>query len=531
MNTYRRLLRVPARAGWASVLAFAIALPAVWMTTPGLAAAAANQTLTIPLLGEIGQPPDPDIYYAGEGENIIDNVYDTLVQYAHDTPTPTIIPDLATKWTVSSNGLNYTFALRRGVKFHDGTAFNCSAIAPSFARRATIDQGPAYMVADVKSVTCPNPYEAVITLKKAENDFLAGLASEYGPKMESPTALRLHAGKDHDQTWLNTHDAGTGPYTMVKASATTGYVLKYYPGYWGPKPYYTTIDLPVVSDISTQQLELESGKADVLLGGLPPRTVSSLRSNKKLAIYHLPTEQGTFLNVNPHAPGLGSVAVRKAVLDAIDPKTVNSVVYPGGAASPYDGVYPPHQVSAPQKTTYDPGLLSKAASALSGKTVTIAYQSGSPNDQTTSNLIQTELAAAGVHAQVISLTAAQFFATVGKVVKSPSIEVSDPWPDASNPYTWAHIAYDPSGGLSFFQCPDPTAEAALSRAVAIPTVAAARSAYVTAGEEYASTYCWEWLNSQNDTMVARAGLAGIPQSHSVMAPMTLFFRTLHASGD
>lgn len=528
------MIRRPSAVRWACLVSLTtLILPTLWMGGGAVAnaAAAASHTLTVPLLGEIGQPPDPDIYYGSEGEDIIDNTYDTLVQYAHDTTKPTIIGDLATNWKASPNGLVYTFTLHQGVKFHDGTAFNCAAIGPDFARRAAVDEGPAYMVTDVKSVKCPTPYKAVVTLKHAENDFLDGLASEYGPKMMSPKELRAHAGKDHDQTWMTTHEAGTGPYTMVKANATTGYVLKYFPGYWGPKPYYTTVDLPVVSDTSTQQLELESGKASVLLTGLPTRTIASLQSNKKLRVYQLPTEQGTFLNVNPHAPGLGSASVRKAVLDAVDPKTIDNVVYPDGAALSYNGVYPPHMgPTALQKTKLDPTLLGKAASALTGKTITIAYQEGTPNDQQVANLVQTELASGGVTAQVVAVSPGALFADVGKVVKTPSIAVSDPWPDASNPYTWAHIAYDPTGGLSYFQCPDPAAQAALSKAVAIPTIGAASGAYVRAAGDYASTYCWEWLNAQNDVMVAQAGLGGMAQSHSVMAPETLFFDTLTAKG-
>lgn len=498
-----------------------------------LSAAVSSHTLVVPLLGEIGQPIDPDIFYGSEGEDIIDNVYETLVRYATNTATPTIVPDLATAWAVSADGLTYTFTLRQGVRFHDGTSFTCAAIAPDFARRLAVGQGPAYMVAGVSKVACPSPYKAVITLKSAQNDFLATLASEYGPKMMSPTALTAHAGSDHAQAWMTTHDAGTGPYTVVKSNATTGYVLQYSPDYWGPKPYYTTIDLPIVSDISTQQLELETGKADVLLTGLPTRTIPSLRSNHALAVHELPTEAGTFINVNPHAPGLASSVTRKALLDAIDPAAVLSTVYPNGAAQPYNGVYPPHQLpngAAPQLTSYRPSLLAKYASALRGDTVTIAYQSGYANDGQSANLIQAELGAAGVHAVVVTLTASQFFASVGKVTSSPSIEISDPWPDASNPYTWAHIAYDPTGGLSYFQCSDPAAATALSRAVAIPSVAAATPAYVAAAKDYAAAYCWEWLNSQNDVIVTQAGLAGVAHAHSVMAPQTLFFAQLHPSG-
>ncbi len=533
MPTPHRLIPVTILVAAGLVLAGCGGTTASSALSPAAAhAAVASHTLVAPLYAEIGQPIDPDIYYGSEGEDIIDNAYDTLVRYAPNTSKPTIVADLASSWSVSSDGLSYTFQLRQGVKFHDGTTFDCSAIAPDFARRLAVNQGPAYMVADVASVTCPNPYQAVIALKQVENDFLDTLASEYGPKMISPTALAAHAGGDHDQTWLAANDAGTGPYTVTKADTTGGYALQYSPAYAGPEPYYTTIDLPIVSDISTQQLELESGKATVLLGGIPTRAVSSLRSNKALAVHQLPTEAGTFLDVNPHAPGLSSPTVRQAILDAINPTTLVQAVYSNGAATPYNGVYPPHQFAgdAQQKTAYQPQMLSKVSSQLKGQKIVIAYETGLPNAQQTANLIQAELASGGVQATVTAITAAQAFSSVGTVTSSPSIEVSAPWPDASNPFTWAHIAYDPTGGLSYFQCPDPQAATDLAKAVAIPNVADAQQAYVTAGEDYASTFCFEWLDSQKDVMVSQVGLAGVEEAHSVMAPQTLFFSALHPAG-
>ena len=68
------------------------------------------------------------------------------------------MPELATSWSVSKNGLAYTLQLRHGVTFHDGTPFTSAAIAPDFARRAAVNGGPAYMVSDVASVQTPNPY-------------------------------------------------------------------------------------------------------------------------------------------------------------------------------------------------------------------------------------------------------------------------------------------------------------------------------------------------------------------------------------
>lgn len=498
-------------------------------TTAAKTAVERSHTLHIAFLGEISQPPDPDIYYAGQGENIIDNVYQTLVQYKTDSAKPEIVPDLATSWKVSPDGLQYTFTLRKHVLFHDGTAFTCSAIEPDFQRRLAVDQGPAYMVQDVASVTCPSPYQAVITLKKPENDFLDLLASEYGPKMISPTALSEHAGSDHAEAWLASHDAGTGPYTMVKANPSTGYVLKYYPKYWGPKPYYTTIDISVVPSITTQELELEHGSLDVIEHSLPTRTIASFEHNASLRVYKMPTEQGEMFYLNPHAPGLSSPAVRKAIEDAVNKSAIVQTVYPDGAATVSHQIYPFGQLPSGlglEHTGYDPSLLRKLAHQLSGVTIDIAYQSGFPNQEELANVIQTELSADGLHVQVAPMPGSQIYGLAGKVTSTPSILVYDPWPDAANPYTWAHIAYEPSGGLSFVSCPSTTASAMLTQALRATSSATADELYSKAGEAFAALHCWDWMANKDDVMVAQRWLTGVRHAHSVMAPFTLQFAEL-----
>ena len=156
--------------------------------------------MNLSFLQDPGQPPDPDVYYAGEGLLLTRNMYQGLLQYKTGTAQRVLEPELATSWTVSKNGLVYTFDLRHGVLFHDGTPFTSAAIAPDFARRAAVDGGPAYQVGDVASVETPNPYQAVITLKTPNTAFLDYLASPYGPVMESPSALAAHKGSNNDQT-------------------------------------------------------------------------------------------------------------------------------------------------------------------------------------------------------------------------------------------------------------------------------------------------------------------------------------------
>ena len=93
------------------------------------------------------------------------------------------------------------------------------------------------------------------------------LAPRTGPKMVSPTAVKAHEAGDETgsngdwaQQWLKTHDAGTGPYTISEFVPGSHYTLTSYPACWGDKPYYTQVNVSIVPDISTQQVELQSGQ-------------------------------------------------------------------------------------------------------------------------------------------------------------------------------------------------------------------------------------------------------------------------------
>src|SRR6476660_2804151 len=82
-------------------------------------AAPTDKTLHLSFLQDPGQPPDPDIFYAGQGLLLTTNLYDGLLMYKPGTATPTLEPALATKWSENANHTVFTFTLRRGVKFHD----------------------------------------------------------------------------------------------------------------------------------------------------------------------------------------------------------------------------------------------------------------------------------------------------------------------------------------------------------------------------------------------------------------------------
>jgi len=171
-----------------------------------------NLTLKMPFLLDM-QVPDPDIMYEGEGLQVMLACYEGLVNYKPGTGT--IVPGLADSWTVSTDLLTYTFKLKPGVKFHDGTAADATAWQKSFERRKTVNQGPEYMVDGVVKMETPDPLTFIVTLKEPNDAFLDYLACPWQPYAVSPTAVAKYAsGNDVAQGWLKTHDAGTGAYAF-----------------------------------------------------------------------------------------------------------------------------------------------------------------------------------------------------------------------------------------------------------------------------------------------------------------------------
>ena len=116
--------------------------------------------------------------------------------------------------------------------------------------------------------------------------------------------------------------------------------------------------------------------------------------------------------------------------------------------------------------THDPSVLTGLAGGLPAdqKSVTIGYDSSNPDNQLISNLIQTQLAAAGLTAKVQAYPTSEIYGWVGSDGQSaPEIMAYLGWPDAPSPYTWGHISWDADGGLNFFGCSAPPVTEALAK--------------------------------------------------------------------
>jgi peptide/nickel transport system substrate-binding protein len=518
----------------AATLAASLALAGCGSSGPGSTAASkpAGRILNLSFLQDPGTgATDPDVYYAGQGIVLQDNIYQGLLQYQGGTATPTIIPDLATSWTASNNNTVFKLMLRHGVLFHDGTAFTSAAVEPSFQRRAAVGQGPAYMVQGVASVTTQGPYQVTITLKSPNPAFPAFLAAPYGPRMMSPAGLAAHAGSDHDQTYLRTHDLGTGPYMLSEARIGSVYQLRAFGKYWSKKPYFTTVNLPVINDSSSQQLQFNKGSIAVIMHDLPEPAVKSYLVNKSVHSYSLPTLNSDFLYVNPAAGFLTTAAHRIALLKAINIKQIYQQVFTGRATIA-DQAYPAHMMpagTALQNIPYDTSALASLARSLpaSQRTLTVGYDSSSPDNQLVANLLTAELSPLGLTVQAQSYTTAQIYgwAPPSPSAKgAPGVLLDSGWPDAAPPYMWAHISWDPHGGLNYLHCSTPQVSSLLTQGGTTGSTATFSQMGVLA----AQTGCWYNMVNQNDFMVAQPWLKGVVAAHVVTNPNSLSLAALYA---
>ncbi len=485
-----------------------------------------DHVLHLSFLEDPGQPPDPDIYYAGQGLILTTNTYEGLLTYKSGTATPTLEPALATSWTASPDNKVFTFKLRQGVTFHDGTPFTSAAIKASFDRRLAVNQGPAYMVSDIASVTTQGDYAATITLKDSNSAFLTYLAAAYGPKMMSPTALAAHKGKDNDQTYLQTHDIGTGAYTLTDAEVGSKYQLKAYDKYWGAKPYFTTVELPVITDSSSQQLQFNNGQLAAILHDLPSSAAKSYLSNKKIDSYTLPSMISEYLYVNPTSGLLKEQANRQALLKAVNVDQVVQQAY-FGRGTKAQQVYPTNMMPsqfAKQDISYDTAPLKSIVSNAPSneKTITIGYDSSQPDNQIVSNLISAELAPLGLTVKVQSYPTSQIFGWISDPKGAPDLLATLGWPDSPSPYTWAHISFDADGGLNYLHCSSPTATKQIATALASGTNEDYSQAAISASE----TGCWLNMVNVTDFMVGQPWLKGVENAHIVSDPNTLMLAAL-----
>ncbi|MFS2225812.1 ABC transporter substrate-binding protein [Pantoea sp. B65] len=279
-------------------------------------------TLTV-MQSEAPRSMDPGDQTATYTASVLDPMYEGLVRFS---PQLTIEPALATAWSSDESGKIWTFKLRSGVKFHDGTPFNADAVVANFTRHLDTGRGLAAsgriraFLASVKKV---DDYTVEFHLKKIYPAFL-NLMTGGAAMMVSPAA-------DQARTLSNKAD-GTGPYKLQQYKNSEFVLETKNPDYWGQATGPDEIKWTWTSETSVMNMALQAGEADVI-NPVPPQFATMLKNNPQVNLQRGDGAAVFWVALNTKLKPLDDVRVRQALNFATDkPGMVRAIMY--GYATP-----------------------------------------------------------------------------------------------------------------------------------------------------------------------------------------------------
>jgi len=298
---------------------------ALLLALGGAAAAQAERALVIGH-AEITEAYDPAHAFNPTSGMINRVAYDTLVTFP-DGDASEILPLLATSWSISDDGLTYTFTLREGVTFTDGSSLAAEDVAFSFMRLKNVQAQPSFLADPIASIEAIDERTVAITLTAVRPSFLAELANT-AFSVTNADAVRAAGGTDAAdaaetdtaQEVLNQTSVGTGPYVLESWSPQDRTVLVRNPDYWGEQPYFDRVIVVNIPEAATQRVALVAGNID-LATDLTPDQVVALEGEDDIGIYLGPGRWTHFLLMNrdPEVGGpMANPLVAQAVRLALD---------------------------------------------------------------------------------------------------------------------------------------------------------------------------------------------------------------------
>ena len=372
------------------------------------------------------EPVALDPFFASDGETfrVSRQIFEGLVGTKPGTADPA--PLLATDWSVSDDGLTYTFTLRDDVKFQDDSDFDAEAVCFNFDRWYNMPEsaqtddltyyyatlfrgfktGPRADEAIYDSCSADSPTEATITLKKPFAGFLAAMSMP-AFSMQSPTALEEYqddaASNPRTTEYSTAHPVGTGPFTFGKWERGKQVTLEANADYWGEKPAIDQAVIVAIDDPKARAAALANGEIDGfdLVG---PADIASLE-DQGFQIENRDPFNVLYLGMNQKVKPLDDPLVRQAIAHALDKDGIVNASMPEGTETALEFVPPTVTGYTEDVTTYeyDPDkarqLLEQAGAV--GATIEFNYPTGvsrpyMPQPEDTFNVIRSQLEAVGL---------------------------------------------------------------------------------------------------------------------------------------
>jgi peptide/nickel transport system substrate-binding protein len=388
-------------------MAVAVSLAMALIGTAYVDTEAAGKTLVV---GMVAEPTsmDPGQLTDINSMRVLSSVYDTLVRFKEGSFTQE--PGLATSWKMSPDGLTYTFVLRKGVKFHDGTPFDAEAVKFTYDRlldpkHPFADTGPfpfaSFYYGVIKEVTVVDPSTVRFTLKQPFSPLINNLTLNTG-RIVSPAAVKKY-GKE-----FASHPVGTGPFKFASWDKNVRIVLDANPNYWGGAPKLDRLIFRPLVEEQTRVTELLSGGVDFIVD-VPPDNVDQVKRDARLVYYAQPGPHIWWVALNTQKKPFSDVRVRRAVNQAVNRDAIANDLLKRTATSAIGPIPPSITWAFTDQVTkypYDPAtakkLLAEAGYPNGFSAVFWIPESGSgmQSPKTMAQAIQADLAAVGITASI-----------------------------------------------------------------------------------------------------------------------------------
>ena len=377
------------------------------------------------------------------------NIFDRLVDVEVGTDgNSKIVPSLAESWDISDDGLEYTFHLRQGVKFHNGNDFTAEDVAYTFHRMLTVEGGVNTEFIDqikgadellagetdtLEGVEVVDDYTIKVTLKEPFAGFLASISSP-GVSIydsEATEAAGDQFGMDPAVT------VGTGPFEFSSWSFNNQLVLTRNEDYWKGASGLPGVVIKIIPDTETQSMMFESGELDILDLDYAADSVDRFTETYPDQIVQGPRVGIVYFTMNFNKEPFQDVRVRKAVQMSIDRQAILDALY-GGRGQVEQGIFPHGLIGFnpdQEEIKYDPeaakALLAEAG-YVDGFDMEIAADSSASDTMTMAlEIVSDQLAEVGIRAEIKNYDESTWLETrksgeLGSFMSTWSADYNDP---------------------------------------------------------------------------------------------------------
>ncbi|HVC76286.1 MAG TPA: ABC transporter substrate-binding protein [Candidatus Micrarchaeaceae archaeon] len=440
-------------------------------TTPTPAAGNVKVTWTNVVIPE---NLDPHIGFDTDTLQFTQNVYEALLEY---TPGGLDVrPLLAESYSVSSDGLAYTFKIRQGITFHDGAKLDSQAVLTSFQRLQEINQGPASYLINIAGFEAPDPSTFVIKLS-APYSLFPGTVPWF--LITSPNAVSTNKSSSDTlaKNWFASNSAGTGPYMLQSFQPNLRIDLTQNKHYWRTFNAGVPIAASMTQNANTTtQLELlQSGQSDFLIN-IGPDNAAEAKTLSNLAVIRQPAIQLRTIPLNMIRTPLTDIRVRQALIAAFDYDGYTNFYKGFGrpANSPIPPQFPGWDSTLPyaKQDLATAKQLLTAAGVPAGTQMRMVTVQGLNYESFAGTIFQAALAKIGIDLKVEAPPWPQIPPQMANNSISPPMTFLNVFPNTPDPALVIRVSYDSSnlpskGGYNWANYADPTLDANLDKVVQI----------------------------------------------------------------